>query len=252
MNPWRKLILFLGIVIGPAIFVGYSNFSAFPDSSGLATLMLIITVIIAGVFTWKSNEATRKIQQYCVIADVVICAILCVNMGCHWILVREVSAAKQATVERHTEEDREEARKTADTERQLALKKAEADLAKAEAERAAKSAAAIQAEARRLAQLPRSMRRNSSPVAVATARPATPETTKADNLPAEAAPPPATIAPKATEEEVRNRWWWILTTLAFAECFASVLAGAILVGAWEWDRNKDGIADHLQSFVGKT
>jgi hypothetical protein len=37
-----------------------------------------------------------------------------------------------------------------------------------------------------------------------------------------------------------------LTALAFAECFASVLAGAILAGIWEWDRNHDGVADHLQ------
>ena len=33
MNPWRKLLLFTFVVIGPAIVVGVSNFSAFPDSS---------------------------------------------------------------------------------------------------------------------------------------------------------------------------------------------------------------------------
>jgi hypothetical protein len=37
-----------------------------------------------------------------------------------------------------------------------------------------------------------------------------------------------------------------LTALAIAECAAGVLAGAILAGVWEWDRNKDGIPDHLQ------
>jgi hypothetical protein len=40
--------------------------------------------------------------------------------------------------------------------------------------------------------------------------------------------------------------WWKLTALAFAECFASVLAGAILAGIWEWDRDHDGVLDHLQ------
>lgn len=233
MNPWRKLILFCGIVIGPAIVVGVSNFNAFPDSSGLATVMLAITVIIAGVLTWKSNQATREIGQYCVVADVIICAILCVNMGSHWILAREVSGAKQATVERHSEEDREEARRKAETERQLALKKADADLA-------AKNAQAIAAEERRLARLPRRLRTSQIPIAAPVAPPAVAESSPA--MPTLSGSP----APKVTEERVRERWWWILTALAFAECFASVLAGAILIGVWEWDRNHDGIPDHLQ------
>jgi len=32
---------------------------------------------------------------------------------------------------------------------------------------------------------------------------------------------------------VFRSWRWKLTALAFAECFASVLAGAILAGIWE-------------------
>src|SRR5262249_3111957 len=164
MHPCLKPILFCGIVIGPAIVVGISNFNAFPDSSLLATIMLVITVVVAGVFTWKSAQATAKISRYCIIADVIICAILCVNMGSHWILAREVSGAKQSTVERHAEEDREEGRKKAETERQLALKKADADLAKAEADRAAKNAGVIEAEERRLARLPRWLRTSQMPI----------------------------------------------------------------------------------------
>lgn len=45
----------------------------FPDSSLSATGMLLITVIVAGVFTWQSADATAKIARYCVIADVIIC-----------------------------------------------------------------------------------------------------------------------------------------------------------------------------------
>ena len=58
------------------------------------------------------------------------------------------------------------------------------------------------------------------------------------------------VTPRLTPEQVRESWWWKLTALAFAECFASVLAGAILAGVWEWDRNGDGIPDHLQRPVG--
>src|SRR5262245_28436366 len=206
MNPWRKLLLFTFIVILPAVVVGVSNFKAFPESSFLATIMLLTTVGVAGLFTWKSNHATPKIVRYCIIADIIICALLCVNVGCHWIFSRELSGAKQSTIERHAEEDREEKRKTADAERQLALKKAEAELAKADAARAASTAKAIAAETRRLAQLPRWMRRDSTPVSAPTARP---EPTAAETpAPAvEAAATTAAVKPKVTEEQVRESWW---------------------------------------------
>lgn len=232
MNPWRKLLLFTFIVILPAVVVGVSNFKAFPESSFLATVMLLTTAGVAGLFTWKSNHATPKIVQYCIIADIVICALLCVNVGCHWIFSRELSGAKQSTVERHTEEDREEKRRIAEAERQVALKKAEADLA-------ARQAQASNAEARRLAQLPRRMRQSQSPII----KPITPAPTMETGAIPEAK---AEIKPKITEEQVRENWWWTLIALAFAECFASILAGGILMGVWEWDRNHDGIADHRQ------
>lgn len=236
MNPWRKLLLFTFIVLLPAVVVGVSNFKAFPDSWFLATVMLLTTVGVAGLFTWKSNHATAKIVRYCIIADIIVCALLCVNVGCHWIFSRELSGAKQSTVERHTEEDREEKRREKDAERQLALKKADTELA-------VKNAAALNAEARRLAQLPRRLRTSQMPVT------APQVTAPAPTLPAieSAQESQITAKPKASEEEVRERWWWTLIALAFAECFASILAGGILMGVWEWDRNHDGIADHLQA-----
>jgi hypothetical protein len=241
MNPWRKLLLFTFIVILPAVVVGMSNFKAFPESSFLATVMLLTTMGVAGLFTWKSNHATPKIVRYCIIADIIICALLCVNVGCHWIFSRELSGAKQSTVERHTEEDREEKRKAAEADRQLALKKADADLA-------AKNAQVIAAEERRLARLPRWMRQSQTPIAAPAAPAPTPSTLA---LSADSAPESQAAAkPKATEEQVRENWWWTLIALAFAECFASILAGGILMGVWEWDRNHDGIPDHLQQGRG--
>jgi len=44
------------------------------------------------IFTWQSGDATPKIARYCVVADFVICAVLCANLAGHWILAREVSA----------------------------------------------------------------------------------------------------------------------------------------------------------------
>src|SRR5262245_3574162 len=102
---WRKLILFTFIVLLPALVVGISNFFVFPDSALSATLMLLVTVGVSGVFTYFSGDATARIRRYCIIADVVICVILCVNLGSHWLLAREVSASKQGVEERHVEEN---------------------------------------------------------------------------------------------------------------------------------------------------
>jgi hypothetical protein len=149
---WRKLILFSFIVLLPALVVGISNFYVFPNSALSATLMLIVTVGVSGIFTYFSGDATARIRRYCIAADVVICVILCINLGSHWLLAREVSASKQGVEERHVEEDREEQRRKAEAERQLALRKADTDLAKAQAN-------ASYAESRRLQQLPPEQRR---------------------------------------------------------------------------------------------
>src|SRR5262245_47762216 len=149
----RKLVIYAFTVLLPAIVVGISNFTVFPDSSWAATIMLVVTAGIAGVFTYFSGDATARVRRYCIIADIAICAVLCFNLGGHWILAREVSAARQGVVERHVEEDRDDRRKAADTDRQLALKKADAELA-------ATNIKLANAEARRLARLPLSERRS--------------------------------------------------------------------------------------------
>lgn len=113
----RKLLLFVCIVLLPAVIVGISNFAVFPDSAWQATLMLAVTLGSSAIFTWQSGNATPKIARYCIVADFIICAVLCVNLGAHWILAREVSAARQGVVERHAEEDRVEKRKAADADR---------------------------------------------------------------------------------------------------------------------------------------
>ena len=242
MYAWRKSIIYVFTVFLPALMVGISNFYVFPDSSLLATLMLIVTAGVAGVFTYFSGDATVKVRRYCILADVAICAILCVNLGGHWILAREVSAARQGVKERHVEEDRDLQREKAKTEFEIARKNADAVLAK-------ENAKLQNAERRRLANLPIEQRRS------VLAAPKVEEQVAATIQPLSLVPIPVTEAKvavtlKQTPEQVRERWWWFLTALAIAECAASILAGVILAGVWEWDRNHDGIPDHLQKPTG--
>jgi hypothetical protein len=254
MNPWRKLVLFTFVVLIPAIVVGISNLHVFPDSSLSATLMLIVTVGVAAIFTWQSGAATKRVARYCIIADIIICVILCINLGGHWLLAREISAAKQGVEERHAEEDRELQRKKAETELDIARKKADADLKKADADLQLASARAADAERKRLAKLPIWQRRER----LAPRAPLSPQAAKAEAAPSpEPAAAPevpgvkAALAPRLTPEQVREKWWWFLTALAFAECFASILAGAVLAGVWEWDRDHDDIPDHLQRQIAQ-
>lgn len=241
---WRKSIIYIFTVLLPALMVGISNFHVFPDASLLATLMLVVTAGVAGVFTYFSSHATARVRRYCILADVVICAILCANLGGHWILAREVSAARQGVEDRHAEEEREERRREAEAERQLRLKEAEASLVRDQAK-------VIREERRRLAQLPLEERRSvlkappkveaaATPAADAPLQPLSP-------TPVEA---PKTLAPRMTPDEVREKWWWFLTALAIAECVASVLAGVVLSGVWEWDHNHDGTPRRLQNGAG--
>src|SRR5262245_26916467 len=146
-QPMRKAILFCLTVLLPAIAVGISNFGVFADAAWLATIALAVTAGIAAVFTWASGDATPKIARYAIYADFVICLVLCLNFAAHWLLSREISAAKQNVTERHVEEDRQLDREKAKTELEIARKQAEAELTK-------QQTAQLNAERRRLAQLP--------------------------------------------------------------------------------------------------
>lgn len=242
-SHWRKIILFSFIVILPAVAVGISNYYVFHGSFLMATILLAVTVGVAGLFTYYSGDSTPRIRRYCILADIAICVILCVNLGSHWALSREVSAAQDSVTERHMEEDRQEARTRAAAEREIALKSADANLLQAQR-------GIVEAERRRLNALPVEMRRSQLPVQIGSGISASP-TPLIPSLPT-----PAVVGHNAekaaalTPEQVRESWYWFLTILAYIECFASVLAGAILAGVWEWDRDHDGVADHLQTGQG--
>jgi len=243
MSPARLFFLFLGTVFGPALAVWIFNNRVFPESALAATIMLGICVLIAATFTWRSRKATKKTQAYCLWAHVAISASLCVNLGGHWLLAREVAAAKQGVVERHAEEDRQDERRAKEHTREMESAKAEADLIERERRRA-------NAEAWRLSQLPRDQRqsalrpspRTSAPPAEAPAQVAE-MTGGAGKAPAE------TPARKLTPEEVVEKWIMFLTIMAFVDCFMSVGAGAMLGVVWEWDRNNNGIPDHLEGQI---
>ncbi len=232
-----KAFLFIVIVVLPAVVIGVSNLKVFPDSIWAATIMLIVTVGVAAVFTYHSGSATRRIARYCILADIGICIILSVNLGGHWLLDREITGAQKGLVERHAEEDRESKRQAEQTDQRLKIAEAEKQVLAAQAK-------AAYAERQRLAELP--VRERRSVLSAPTVEPKPSATMKPLGIATMTAAAPG---PKLTPEQVRTKWWAFLTALAIAECAASVIAGSVLTAIWEWDRNRDGIADHLQGKV---
>lgn len=247
MPTGYKVLLLCLIVVIPGLCVGISNFNVFPDTWLLVTLILVTTVGVACAFTGLASRATRKVLRYCVVADVIIAGVLVANLAAHLVLTREISAANQDVSERRAEDAIQDKREDERMQREIMRANAKAKFAESQARLADSQAKLQNAEAVRLARLPRSQRRS----ALAASSSIEWQEPTAQIEPGEK--PDAIERVKVairTPTEIRAAWWPLLIALAIAECVASVLAGAILMAAWEWDKNGNGIADHLEGVVG--
>lgn len=222
---WGKVAGMIFTVVLPGGLLIYANQQVFPDASWLATGMVIVSIGVAVIFAVASGYATPKVKKYVLIASVLLAVELAANLACHWVLSREVSGAKQATIARHEEEDREEKRRDAEAQRQKDLLAAQTKALNAEAWR--------NAEARKLGmQAPRGGRISTPAVSTSP-------------LAATSAPVTAAV-PKLTVEQVMEKWLGWLILFAILDLLTSVVAFGICALVWEWDLNHDGVADHLQ------
>jgi hypothetical protein len=217
---WGKTAGMLFAVIIPAVLVILANKTVFPEASWLATGMVVTTMGISIIFAVASAFATPKVKRYVLIAAFAIDLVLAGNLALHWVLAREVSGAKQATTARHDDEDRAEKRRDDEAKRQLALKKADAVL--------------MDAERRRLAQLPVSQRRS-------TIRPQNAESPDVSAVVAI-----ATTDKPLTIEQIMGEYTPWLLGFAIAELLVSVVAFGICALLWEWDFDGDGVDDAKQ------
>jgi hypothetical protein len=232
---WGKVAGMLFAVLIPGCLLACANHKVFPESTWLATGMVVITIGIAGCFAVASGYAMPHVRRYCLLAHLFLCLVMAANLVCHWVLAREVSAVHQATEQKHTEEDRAESRRRAAVEDSLKLIEAQRDLTQANA-RQLQAEAVRNDSARRLgAVVPRAV------------RPAAPASAVSAVIPE--VPKPVDSGPVVTLDQVLNKWYWWLIGFAAAELLASIVAFGVCALLWEWDVNGDGIADHLQQPV---
>lgn len=237
MYGWGKATIFACCVLAAAIGVGVSNYYVFYDSFWMATILLIITVGVAAVAAYYSGDATPKVRHYCIIFHLVIGAVLCVNLASHFVLSRQISAAKENVEDRHNEENRQDEFKQRDADRQAKLMAEQRALEDAKQK-------ALRAEAAKL----NAMRRMGYYGGYAAPEQVAPTPAPTIATEAAAAPVKREEKPEAAKspEQLQREWNPWLTFWAFADVFISVLGGLILAGRWEWDRNHDGIADDQQ------
>jgi hypothetical protein len=238
-HNWGKFLTWLLIVAIPAVAIGISNLSVFPDSITMATMLLVITVGVSAIMTYYSGIGRLGVRRYAVVVEILIGIVLWVNLAGHWQLSREVSAAKDAAVERHKEEDREDQR-----EARRSQEKVKEDQSAAQRVEAEKGLAKEQN--RSLSLLPRSQRRAFSPVSRATPTPAP----IIEDAPT---PTPAAAAgtdqkpTKTSAEDVRRAWNPFLLRLAYLEVGLAILGGLGMLGLWNWnDQNHNGIPDWME------
>jgi hypothetical protein len=240
---WGKFFLFIFIVLLPAVAVVIANQLVFPESSWIATIMVLVSVGVAFVFTIASGKATGRTQRYVLLAHLFLCLVLSANLCGHWVLARELSGARQATEARHLEEDREEARKEAAARRAADLIRAQSGLESVQSRRFANEAWRNR-EARRLGM---TAPRNSFVPPMSNSLVPSPATEALASTTQPQVRPNALTGNSAVNvSDIMAKWQPRLMIFAMLDLLAAVIGGALLITFWEWDRNKNGIPDHLE------
>ena len=244
-NPpmgFGRWVLFGLIVLLPYTLIGISTWYVYPDGFWITLGCLAMAAGVGAVFTHYSDQATPRIRRHCIVSHFILLVIGCVNLGMHFGLTRELSAAKRSTAERRTDEDRRLVQSKEYTDQAVRFAQAERDRLEAEGKAAQREAWKVDAYRR-------------SGYRVAPPPPKTgPQLPNAFPTPTpevKAAPgdQPAPLV-HLTEEMVMQKWGLALTIWAFVDAIAGILLGGLLWSRWEWDRNHDGIADGLQTQLG--
>ncbi len=233
-----KLAIFVFTVLLPAVAVGISNWYVFRDSFVIATILLVITVGVAAVTTYYSGAALAKIRKYCLIFDLLICVVLCINLTSHFLLARDVSAAKEGVEDRHIEEERKAVFQRNHTEQQARLLAAQSELLKQQKE--ALKMEAIRNDAARKAGVRPAAALALAPVGEAPQAQGTTDPLQSDLA---AITESRKLEKSLTPEDVKKHWNGWLTFWAFVDVFVAVIGGSLLASIWQWDRNGNGIAD---------
>jgi hypothetical protein len=209
-----------------------------PDGWWMNVGLVAIMVGVGAIFTYYSDNATKKIKRYCVVAHFICMLVLAGNLGLHLGVVRDVSAFNEGQKNRNDQDDRRLNQIKELSKVQTDLYQSQKDLADAEARAARQDA--IRAD---------SYRRNgiAPPPVRRTAAPAPQVLGNIPEVKTEPEQQSETAGPKyKTLEDVYQSWRMALMIYSFIDAFTGIFFGGLLAARWEWDRNHDGINDKFQ------
>lgn len=230
---WGKVAGMFFAVLIPALLVAYCSYLIFPDSWGVAIGMVLVSVGIAGIFTVASSKATPNVRRYCLIAHIVLAVTISAGLALHWIVKRQVSGARQATVERHTEEDRLLHQYQTQVDGAVKLVDAQKSLYEAQSKTFRNEAIRNDSAKRLGIEAPRGAKvTNGASMDIPKI-----EAPKLDR---------DTNSKKMTIEAVLEYWTPWLMASAILDLLASVISFGVCMALWEWDKDGDGVADHKQ------
>lgn len=222
------------IVFAPAVAIAISTYYVFPESFKIIGIMLIISVGVSAWILRNSDEPDAQIRRFGLNVKFALAFVLFLNLAVHVQVSRELSAANHSRVERHEEEDREQARKDQEA-RRKAL----------EAEAKTKELTATAG----LVEQTRKMNYGLKPSArIAAPVVSSPAESPLDPLavPPAKTEPAKTIAAMVTPDDVRNGWSGWMFALAIIESLIAVVGGARLMVMLHWDADGNGIPDWMQ------
>lgn len=229
ISKWALWVL---VVLLPALAIAYSTWHVFRDAFPIIALLLAISVGVSAWTVFQSDEPDSRLRQAGLAAKFALAVVNFLNLSVHVQIAREMSGAKEGVVERHAEEDREQARLDAQARRDKVL--AEARAAEIAAQKDAMRAEAILNNSLPVRQRKRTV--------TATATP------EVDPLatPTKTAQPKQIAAVAASPEQVRESWPWWVFFLTILESFVAVVGGAALLVMRHWDGNGNNVADWIE------
>lgn len=203
-----KWLMWVVVVLLPAIAVGLSNKKVFPSSFWLATILLAVSVCASAIILYYADKADPSIGWYCVVVEGLLSITIFINLGSHFQLSREIDESITITQDRHAEEDRSDLRRK---------------------EQSQKYQDCLEEFGRLQRNLPAKKRSGEIPCQ----QPQEPASL-------------AKSKQVQTRESVLESWNEPLTWLAFLEAGIAILGGFGLGIAWRIDRDKNGVPDWIE------
>lgn len=238
-----KWLVWGTVMILGSIALLISIHQSFRDAFVISIFLILITLILSAIILYYSDRGDKRICWYCIIVDSLLAIAIWIQVGSHFAMGREISAARDSTVERHQEEDRELER--AKQLHQMKLESTEADIQLNNSE-----AVRSQAKANEVYQIRRAGGRLSGGAPAPTPKNESGAAPSGSEEPRKI-DPGANARKYRRPEDIREEWSFFLLVLTFCETGAAILGASGLGVMFRIDKDKNDVPDWADRLAGE-